>query len=683
VGLALSGGGARGLAHVGALEVLERERIRIDCVTGTSMGAALGALWASGYSAARINEVVRSIDWEEVFSGRRVRSLIPLSRRIDDVPPALRVGLEGVKPRLPRSRDSDYRLNRLLFKLLAEPGLRAGGDFGRLQVPFRAVATDVANVERVVLASGSLPRSVRASMSTPVSLPPVTLDDRQLVDGGIGENVPVRLAREMGADVVIAVDASSPPLTPDEYRDLYGIGVQLVDALMRDRGAYRADAEVLIRPELGLHKFDDYTGTDMLIGAGRTAAEQAVERLRALARDSSARPAEPAEAAARTVRSVEIRGQRYVSEGTLRSAFAVREGQTFQVESVLRGLDRLWALGLFETVWVDAKSAGDGVGLAVEVGEAPGLFAELGLAYDEADQASGLVRLRHRNALGHAEQLDAELLGGEREAGARLTFSAGARWGAPLGFVIGGQLLEERPVVYRRGDGIGRAEFSRNFAFGALRVAVGGDVLAQAGLAVGRLDSDFRPGLALPVQADDYRMINGMLAWDRLDDRDMPESGAALVLRGERSLEGLGADRDYWRAQGTARAAAKLARGFVVEASAFLGLSGRDVPVYDLYRIGGPGFLPGRPRDELWGRQALGLSLAPGFDMRGFRISLRAGAGNVWGDRSAVSLSDLRSGVGIALARRTRMGPISIDAGLDEDGEGALYVSIGRRARFP
>ena len=125
VGLVLSGGGARGLAHIGVLAVLEEAGIRIDCVAGTSMGSALGALWSSGYSSGQIAEVVRSIDWRTVFSSRRERALVPLSRRIDDLPSALTIGLSGTKVHLPQSRSSDYRLNRLLFKLLAAPGLRA------------------------------------------------------------------------------------------------------------------------------------------------------------------------------------------------------------------------------------------------------------------------------------------------------------------------------------------------------------------------------------------------------------------------------------------------------------------------------------------------------------------------------------------------------------------------------
>src|SRR5438477_176198 len=160
-------------------------------------------------------------------------ALLPLALRIDDVPPALRVGVEGLAMRVPASRASDYRLNRLLFRFLTAPGLAAGQDFDRLPRPFRAVATDLATGERVVLARGSLARAVRASMSTPVTLPVTFLDGRQLVDGGLIDNVPVDVARSLGADVVIVSDTTTPAQGPEAYRDAYGIGVQVLDILSR------------------------------------------------------------------------------------------------------------------------------------------------------------------------------------------------------------------------------------------------------------------------------------------------------------------------------------------------------------------------------------------------------------------------------------------------------------------
>jgi len=195
------------------------------------------------------------------------------------------------------------------------------------------------------------------------------------------------------------------------------------------------------------------------------------------------------------------------------------------------------------------------------------------------------------------------------------------------------------------------------------------------------VESKRRPGLDLPAGTDAHRVLHGLVGWDRLDDRDLPVSGVAMAVAGERSLTGLGAARDYWRARATARAAIGLGRSFVVEGTALLGLSGRDVPVYDLFRIGGPDFIPGRPREELWARQVLGLSLAPSYDVRGLRIAIHGGLGNAWVDRARISLSDLRRGAGLRVTHRSVLGLVSLDAGVDEHGHAAFYFSIGHRPR--
>src|SRR5438552_11982504 len=678
VGLVLSGGGARGLAHVGVLAALEEAGVRIDCVAGTSMGSALGALWSSGYSSERIAEVVRSIDWQEVFSGRRERALVPLSRRIDDVPYALSIGLRGAKVHLPPSRRSDYRLNRLLFKLLAVSSLRAGGDFDRLPVPFRTVATDLGSGEPVVLGRGSLARAVRASMSTPVTLPTVRMDGRVLVDGGIVDNIPVDVARAMGADVVIAVDTTSPPLEPEQYRDVLGVGLQLVEVLMRYRGAALAErADLVIRPDLEGWGFDDYSDPEALIQIGRQAARRALDRLREIApAPAVARPPAP-EPPAVTLVEVEVRGNRRVRARSVQAAFGLRPPAPLRVDPLARGLDRLWATGLFETAWLDLESGPAGVKAVLDVSERPRLSAELAVAYDEADEAGVFVRLRNGNVLGHGERFDVTLLGGEREAGARASWLGDALWRRRLGYVLGGELVEEHPVVYDEAQSLGRAAFSRRLAWGGAQVSFGSEAVARAYLTVGRVSSAPRPGLSVATGTDRQRTLGALVAWDRLDDRDLPRSGAALALRAERSVGGLGASRDYWRLSADGRAAWQPAGAFVIEARGAAGWSGRDVPAYELFRLGGPAFLPGRHREELWGRQLLAGTLSPGYDWRGFRIALRAGAGNVWERAGDVSLRDLRWGAGAGVTRRTRFGPIALEGGLDNGGRGALYVSAG------
>ena len=117
----------------------------------------------------------------------------------------------------------------------------------------------------------------------------------------------------------------------------------------------------------------------------------------------------------------------------------------------------------------------------------------------------------------------------------------------------------------------------------------------------------------------------------------------------------------------------------IVEAAALAGFSGRDVPDYDLHRIGGPRFLPGHSREELWARQVFGVAASVGRDVRGFRLSLEGGGGGAWDRREQISLADLQWGVGACVARQTRLGPVTLQAGIDEDGRKAVYLSTGRR----
>ena len=676
IGLVLSGGGARGLAHVGVLSVLEEEGIAVDCVAGTSMGAAIGGLWAAGHPAARIEELVLSLDWQEVFSGQRVRALVPLSRRIDDVPPMIRIRLDGLKPRLPPARDSDYRLNRLLFRMLALPSLAAGGDFDRLPVPFRAVATDLATAEPVVLGRGSLPRAVRASMSPPVTIPTIETGGRVLVDGGIADNVPVDAARAMGAAVVIAVDVTSPPPPREQWGDLVGTGRQLLDALMRQHARrFSAEADLVVRPALEGIGAEDFSDPERAIEAGRAAARAALTSIRALAAARDRRPPTDAPAAP-IVTEVAVRGTKKVSERAVRAAFGIGPGRALDVPRVVRGIDRVWATGLFDGLWADLEPAGGGARLSLEVREAPPAALEIGAAFDEADEVNAFARWRHRNLLGHGERFDFTLLGGARESGARVMLLGDTPWTPRLGYLAGGQLYEERPVVYRDGNEVGRASFSRDTAFVGGQIAAAADILLQGRFEAGRVTTAARRGLGGGGE-DDYRMLSGIAAFDRLDDPDLPAAGMAITLRAEHSLQGDGV-RDYWRASADVRAA-RAALGLVFEAAATAGLSGDDVPEYDLFRIGGPRFLPGHPREELWARQIAGLAASVGVDVRGFRVSLEAGGGGAFDRREDVRVSAFLWGIGAGVARRTRLGPIALQAGVDEEGEAAVYFTVGRR----
>lgn len=249
VGLALSGGAARGFAHIGVVKVLQEHGIPIDYVAGTSAGSIVGALLCSGYDWKEMEEVAYSLKWPELVS------------------PTLS-GMGLVKAE---------KLEEFIGELIGE------GAFGELQTPFRAVAVDIARGEEVVISSGSVARAVRASTAVPGIFEPLIEDDRALVDGGVINNFPVDVVKEMGASAVIGVDLNA-------YRPNTAIPVSLLDVTYRSfavlldgtSAAGRESADILIQPNLEEFSYYDLSAADQLMERGEAAAMDALEQLEQL-----------------------------------------------------------------------------------------------------------------------------------------------------------------------------------------------------------------------------------------------------------------------------------------------------------------------------------------------------------------------------------------------------------------
>ena len=210
IGLALSGGGARGAAHVGVLRVLEELRIPVDYIAGTSMGAIVGGLYASGMGPDEIEQALKEMDWDAVLRDSQPRPERSFRRKLDDrlYLSKLKTGVKDGKIGIPTAVIQGQQFNLVLNRLTV--AVAEIDDFDELPIPFRAVATEIATGEEVVLGSGNLATAIRASISVPGVFAGVLIDDRLLVDGGISNNLPVSVVREMGADIVIAVDISTP-----------------------------------------------------------------------------------------------------------------------------------------------------------------------------------------------------------------------------------------------------------------------------------------------------------------------------------------------------------------------------------------------------------------------------------------------------------------------------------------
>jgi len=286
IGLVLSGGGARGAAHIGVLKMLEQMHIPIDAVAGTSMGAVIGGLYASGLSPTDIESLMNSVNWAEAFSELPPRRELSFRRKEEDrnFLVKLPLGIRGRKLQLPSGLIEGETLTRILRRAtLPISGIK---DFDRLPTPFRAVATDLSTGEPVVMRAGDLTTAMRASLSAPGVFSPVEREGRLLVDGGIAENLPIDVAREMHVDVLIVVDVGFPLSPRQQLVGPAAISNQMLAILIRRESqrqlATLTPRDIVITPELGEASSFDFRIVKRAIGLGARAARAAAPRLRDL-----------------------------------------------------------------------------------------------------------------------------------------------------------------------------------------------------------------------------------------------------------------------------------------------------------------------------------------------------------------------------------------------------------------
>ncbi|MEZ5663800.1 MAG: patatin-like phospholipase family protein [Burkholderiaceae bacterium] len=286
IGLVLSGGGARGLAHVGVLKVLEEARIPVDMIAGTSMGAIIGGLYASGMTPGEIEREILDFQWDDLFDSREPRQLLSQRRKEEDflLSPVLRLGFRDGEFRLPSGAVDSLALENMLRRYTLPA--RHLASFDGLPTPFRAVATDMETGEPVILDYGNLAAALRASMSVPGFFAPLEVDGRILGDGGLVNNLPVDVARRMGADIVIAVNIGTPLAGRETLTSVLGITAQMVNILteqnVRASIASLSGRDVLLQPDLGPITAADFGRAADLVRLGTAsarAARPALERL--------------------------------------------------------------------------------------------------------------------------------------------------------------------------------------------------------------------------------------------------------------------------------------------------------------------------------------------------------------------------------------------------------------------
>ena len=701
IGLALSGGGARGLAHVGVLKVLEEMRVPISCVTGTSMGAIVGGTFAAGRTSAEMEKLVLEAQWDAIFRDKPPRKEIAMRRKVDDYKTlfAPEFGVKDGSLALPKGVIAGVSIESF-FRTLATPAF-AITDFDRLPIPFRAMATDIETGESIVLASGSLANAMRASMSVPGAIAPVERDGRLLVDGGIANNLPIDEARRLCGDVIIAVNISTPPMKREQLTSALAItgqlinflGKQTVDEQLRSMG----ERDVLIAPDLGDISAGSFDRAADAIRVGEQAARAMAGKLARLSvppeqyaamRAAQVRPAQ----ALGTVDEIRIEGLQRTNPEVVRQLVESRPGEPLTEEKLGADLRRVFGTRDFETISYRVVGGETGPrALLIEPREKSWgpdyLRFGLGLASDFSGDSQFNLLAQYRrtwiNRLG-AEWLTEAQIGQDTRLSTEFfqPLDETGRW-----FVAPSALVGQN---------------SRSVFVGDDKVATYLISAAQAGVDAGAVLGTWGEVRLGPVWSRIHARVDagspllpslrettaGMrlgLFIDQTDAAWFPREGYRAGVAAYAALESFGSARDYQRVEGTVRGIDSWGP-HTLNATLHAGTRlGSDMPAYESFMLGGPlrlsayrvGQFTGR---EYWfGRLMYYNRTLPLPDILGSGIYAGASAelGRITDRGDGLPSPGTLWAGSLYLGADTFLGPLFVGVGVGTSGNWSMYLLLG------
>jgi NTE family protein len=689
IGLVLSGGGARGLAHVGVLRALERAGVPIDAISGTSMGSLVGGLYAAGYSATDLEEITRDVDWSALFIDTPARGVMEPFDQVKGNPTLLSLPMRRGRIELPSGVIAGQHVSDL-FARLTWP-VQTVRDFRRLPIPFSAVATDIATGEAVVLDSGSLASAMRASMSLPSIFAPATLHGRVLLDGGLVRSLPVRDVRALGADVVICSDVSEPLLDASRLRTMLdvlnqAIGYHGVESILEERKG----CDVYIRPDLdGLDGYSFARAADW-IERGDSAAQAVAAPLRRIIAAIGGPVARPRGIAPeRRALPVRLAATRVVAATPAARAFVLTmlslpPHEVVDPTRMTAAADQVYESGLFETVtW--SLAPGDS-GIVAEV-SALGENADrvgFGFRYDDRYNAALLFDATVRHLFGFAST-------------GRLSLRLGEQTRVGLD-VARGRTLSSQWVL---GTGVSYLSTPFDLFEGRRRAAEATLRVTSANVTVGAATRG--GGIGLQIKGEDARASAAIAAvdssqrrtfasaaallwWDDMDRPDFASRGIRLRARYERAGGG-GAPFTRWFA--TTYAAAPLSNRLSIAGRVTAGTSSRDstIPLHYRFFLGSltPSAVLAETQVPFAGlkvQEQSGFAVAVAGAtlqweaMPNLFVALRADAGAV-GPSLGDAVGARVLGAGLSIGSHTLVGPVELHVHGRSASTALLEFSVG------
>jgi NTE family protein len=698
IGLVLSGGGARGFAHIGVLKVLEENNVPIDYVVGTSMGSIIGGLYAIGLTPEEIEHGVKGIAWDKVFDDFAYRNHKTYRRKQDDFDffNIHRVGINDdglqLSPGLIEGQQIELALDRLAY-----PGFHIN-DYDKLRIPFRAIATNIENGEPFIIKSGNIARAMRASMSIPGALPPITIDDTLLVDGGIANNVPIDIAREMGADIVIVVDVSAPLSKKEGIKSSVEVTGQLTTILTRRIADIQLktlkDKDVLIIPDAAEISSSDFNKYPELIKAGEESAANSIDAIQKLSLpydDYSDHMASLPRVANKNpiIGFIDIHNDTGLKDEVMQVRIHQKIGEPLDILQLEEDLSYIYGLDFSSSVVYSLEERDSKTGLIIYVRDREwahsylqfglsiksesdvGSLTNIDLAYIKHNLNDLAGEFRATAGIGSEPELSAEIY---QPLNVNLDFFVSAKAGLvttvfPNTINNNVDSIERFHRTYldlstgKIFNQTTQLNFGYYYSDGYTDTISGNSLFS---------DGDFREGL-----------LYTSIFHDSLDNLSFPNTGFFGGLGFKASQEKLGADDDYEQIQLLLSGAGTYKRYTIFTRAILETTINEDAPFNALFRRGGFLELSGTLNRELAG-QNFGL-IEVAFYKRlgnitflpiytGFSIE----TGNVWNRLSDVSAENTIFAGSIFIGADTFIGPLYLAFGFNDDGQQALYFNIGQ-----
>jgi len=716
IGLALSGGGAKGSAHIAVIEILEANNIPVDYIAGTSIGAYVGGLYALGYSGAEIREIMYNAKLERGFSDTIDRAKLQYrDKRIHDkFNVGLQMGYRNGEIRFPWGLLYGQSMSAALRRSVGT--IPNFDSFDDLAIPFRAIATDLATNKAVVLDKGNLIKSMKASATVPCALVPVVLDGKYLVDGGMAANLPVSQVRDMAADIIIAIDISAPMQNVEEIRSGLSVLNQISSFLtvknLEEQKELLEDNDIYIRPDIDHLETADFSDLTRAYDKGKIAAEEQLQRLQSLGIDTQQyqqyqqRKREKLEAlieeANQPVAKIILSNRSSYNKAFILAALALEAGVVITTEELLAAVDRVYSLGRFELVDAFFEQRAEGRVLIVEVIEkswGPNYF-DVGLGFEHDFSLDSVINFDFAYTLGHITDNNGEW---RNELGLGTDSSFRSELYLPIdqaqrfyGSIVY-EFRREGRNFFRDNERAFVIDFDIHQLDFSLAYKLNTAAVVESGLIIEEGDIDNEVVLADKIH---YKSPGVFLSYgyDTLDRISFPSRGSRFKLSAIHRVEDVEGDPifdngelngDYATTQYLMEWKAAVTNGNhgVVGKASFTYLDSEEDQSVHYAQLGGFLNLSGYHRNALVGNNKVFGSIAYQYNLgrRLFnltRFPIYVGGslekGNVWEASDSIKYDELITAASIFISTDTNLGPVAFGYGFAEGDNSAVYFYLGK-----